>query len=143
VQIDAAQNVEFTGVKWMNSPEYHLNTRDIDSFWFHDFEIYVDVWGQLNLGKLIGLQDLTVPFPTFPLNTDGIDPAGTNILIERVKITNFDDAVAVKPCNIYNQVATCSENILVRDLEVNWGIGMTIGSVPANEGYNCVRNVTF
>ena len=32
----------------------------------------------------------------FPLNTDGIDPHGTNILIERVNITCFDDAVAVK-----------------------------------------------
>jgi len=34
---------------------------------------------------------------TFPLNTDGIDIAGSNILIERVNITNFDDAVAIKP----------------------------------------------
>lgn len=34
--------------------------------------------------------------PMFPLNTDGIDPHGTNILIERVNITCFDDAVAVK-----------------------------------------------
>jgi polygalacturonase len=36
-------------------------------------------------------------FPLFPLNTDGFDPAGKNVLIENVNITNFDDAVAVKP----------------------------------------------
>lgn len=56
------------------------------------------MWGQLNLAKLFGLQrhwDITVP--TYPLNTDGIDPAAKNVLIERVKITNHDDAVAVKP----------------------------------------------
>lgn len=36
-------------------------------------------------------------WPTFPLNTDGIDPYGSNVLIENVNFTNFDDAVAVKP----------------------------------------------
>ena len=52
----------------------------------------------MSLGKLIGNDlEYMVTVPTFPLNTDGIDPAGKNVLIERVKITNFDDAVAVKP----------------------------------------------
>ena len=42
--------------------------------------------------------DLPTPsMPTNPLNTDGIDPAGSNITITRVNITNFDDAIAVKP----------------------------------------------
>jgi len=36
-------------------------------------------------------------WPTNPLNTDGIDPAGSNVTIRNVNITNFDDAVAVKP----------------------------------------------
>ena len=35
--------------------------------------------------------------PTMPLNTDGIDPSGSNVTIRNVNITNFDDAVAVKP----------------------------------------------
>jgi len=81
--------------------------------------------------------------PTFPLNTDGIDPAGKNILIERVNITNYDDAVAVKPSNNERKYATCSENIIVRDCNVYFGVGMTIGSVPARDYYNCVRNVQF
>jgi polygalacturonase len=42
---------------------------------------------------------------TFPLNTDGIDPAGTNVNIYNVKITNFDDAVAVKPANKSYKIA--------------------------------------
>ena len=36
-------------------------------------------------------------WPVFPLNTDGIDPYGSRVLIENVNITNFDDAIAVKP----------------------------------------------
>jgi polygalacturonase len=36
-------------------------------------------------------------WPIFPLNTDGIDPAGSNVTIRNLNITSFDDAVAVKP----------------------------------------------
>jgi Glycosyl hydrolases family 28 len=35
--------------------------------------------------------------PTYPLNTDGIDPSGSNIIIRNLTITCHDDAVAVKP----------------------------------------------
>ena len=38
-----------------------------------------------------------VTLPTFPFSTDGVDVSGSNIIIERLNITNFDDAVAVKP----------------------------------------------
>ena len=71
--------------------------------------------------------------PTFPLNTDGIDPSGKNILIERINITNYDDAVAVKPSNTGGKYATCTENVIVRDCNVYFGVGMTIGSVPARD----------
>lgn len=77
------------------------------------------------------------------MNTDGIDPRGTNVLIERVNVTNYDDAVAVKPAKKTNQIATCSENIMVRDMNVWWGVGLSVGSVKASDDYNCVRNVTF
>ena len=38
-------NLEFTGVKWMNSPFYHMDIQDFDGAYFHDFEIYVDAYG--------------------------------------------------------------------------------------------------
>lgn len=82
----------------------------------------------------------------FPLNTDGIDPSGSNILIERVNITNFDDAVAIKPVPSNNPtyvIANCSENILVRDMILHYSVGLSIGSVPASDKYACVNNVTF
>jgi polygalacturonase len=45
--------------------------------------------------------------PIFPLNTDGIDPSGKNILIQNVRIENFDDAVAVKPQNKKSFYSSC------------------------------------
>ena len=81
--------------------------------------------------------------PTFPLNTDGIDPSGKNVLIENVTITNFDDAVAVKPSSAGDTFTNCSQNMTIRNAHVNFGVGMTIGSVPPNENINCVRNITF
>ena len=94
IEISNSTGIEWTGIKLINSPYYHINARDIDGGYFHDFEIYVDIMSQNHLSEFLGLG---LRIPTFPLNTDGIDPAGTNILIERVNITNFDDAVAVKP----------------------------------------------
>lgn len=84
-------------------------------------------------------------WPTMPLNTDGIDPTGSNILIENVNITNFDDAVAVKPGHRTDKISRhgCSENIVVRNSNVFFGVGMTIGSVPPRDTHACVRNVSF
>jgi len=106
-------------------------------------EIFVDVWKQQRLLQFFGAWDYSINYPTFPLNTDGIDPSGSNVHIHHVKITNFDDAVAVKPAHSNNQIAKCAEQILVEDLTVVFGIGMTIGSVPPNKNHACVRNVTF
>jgi len=100
--MERCENIEYSGIKWMNSAMYHMLHIDINEYYYHDFEIYVDWWGQFILGQFFLARDDEVTIgdftlPTYPLNTDGIDPWGTNILIERIKITNFDDAVAVKP----------------------------------------------
>ena len=63
--------------------------------------------------------------------------------INNVKITCFDDAVAVKPAHNTNKIASCAENILVENSYVKYGVGMTIGSVPPAESHACIRNVTF
>ena len=57
---------------------------------------------------------------------------------------NFDDAVAVKPINAdRGGFSACTENVVVRNTNVAFGVGMSIGSVPPHPGVNCVRNVTF
>ena len=131
------------GVKWTNSPNQHLVMDDIDDFIVQDMEIFVNVFDQKKLAIKNGQYDFNLNLPTFPLNTDGIDPSGSNVIIRRVNITCYDDAVAVKPSRSYYKYAQCSENILVEDLITYMGVGMTIGSVPPNTAHNCVRNVTF
>ncbi len=85
-------------------------------------------------------------WPVFPLNTDGIDPAGSNVTIRNVNITNFDDAVAVKPAHNYAKVAKegCTRDVLVENLNIMFGVGLSIGSISPEVGtYPCVKNVTF
>lgn len=77
------------------------------------------------------------------MNTDGIDPSGSNILIRNIKITSYDDSIAVKPANGGNVIAKCAENITAHNLTTWMGLGMTIGSVPPNANFACIRNVTF
>ena len=85
-------------------------------------------------------------WPVFPLNTDGIDPYGSNITIRNVEFRNWDDAVAVKPCdNLSYKIAKdgCSQDILVENATVMFGVGMSIGSVSPSPNHKCVRRVTF
>jgi len=90
--MERLRHFEMSGVKWQNSMGFHIKIEDSDSVHIHDMEIFVDVMGQIKIHKFIKINA-----PMFPFNTDGIDPSGSNILIERVNITNFDDAVAIKP----------------------------------------------
>ena len=127
----------------MNSPMYHFFLQDSSNFIIQDFEIYVDIWEQKSISMLFGYFDALKGIPMFPLNTDGVDPSGTNFIIRRLKITSFDDAVAVKPANRGNKIATCAQNILVEDCLVIYGVGMTIGSVPPNANHACIKDVIF
>lgn len=76
------------------------------------------------------------------LNTDGIDPSGTDFHIHDCNILNDDDSIAVKPSSKADKVADCTQNILVENM-VMTGFGASIGSVPPSADVNCVRNVTF
>ena len=58
-------------------------------------------------------------------------------------VTNYDDAVAVKPTTRASRLSNCSQDILVDNARVHLGVGLTIGSVPPDSEVNCVRNVTF
>ena len=144
-------NTEIDGILVKDSPYYHIVTNDCVGAYMHDFEIFVNIWGQFQLHKMfhstlmqtfVSREDFSVPLPTFPLNTDGVDIWGSNMVFRRVKITNFDDAIVPKPSNGGDQVH-CTENILVEDCETTYTVGMTIGSVPPNSNLACIRNVTF
>jgi len=88
---------------------------------------------------------LPAGIPVFPLNTDGIDPAGRNVYIHDSNITCFDDAVALKPLNSWSGVVAgpCTTNVTVDHVNIIFGVGATIGSVPPDVGVNCISNSTF
>jgi hypothetical protein len=87
--------------------------------------------------------DIGYHIPIYALNTDGIDPRGKDIVIRRVNITNYDDAVAAKSSSMNDTLATCTENMLVEDCHVTFSVGLTIGSVFPDPYRQCIRNVTF
>lgn len=54
IKFNHGTKLEFTGIRWLNAPYYHLDIQDFDGAWFHDFEIYVEAKGQLELKLLLG-----------------------------------------------------------------------------------------
>jgi polygalacturonase len=71
-------------------------------------------------------------------NTDGIDPAGKNYLIENCIISNGDDNVAVTAQNV-----ACA-NITVRDCTFGYGHGISVGGTTTYGLTGMlVYNVTF
>lgn len=81
--------------------------------------------------------------PTNALNTDGIDFSGRNATFRRIKITNWDDAIVPKPSKRDSPISNCTQDILAEDIDVTFGVGMSIGSVPPNLRHSCVKNVLF
>jgi len=76
------------------------------------------------------------------LNTDGIDPSGTDIWIHDCVVYNDDDSIAVKPSQKGDWAGDCTENVLIENMVLS-GFGASIGSVPPSTNHNCVRNITF
>lgn len=126
---EKCENIYIDTIQLYNSPQYHINM--------------VDVWNVLIEHITITVTThLQEQLPIFPLNTDGIDIAGDLVYINNVSITNFDDAIAIKPLNQGNTI-NCSRNMLIENSRINYGVGMSIGSVSPNKNVNCVENITF
>ena len=64
-----------------------MQLKDIRNFTIRGVTIWVDVEKQKALHQKHG--HWWNGLPTFPLNTDGIDPAGRDVLIQNVTITNY------------------------------------------------------
>jgi len=84
------------------------------------------------------------------LNTDGIDPIGTDFYIHDCVVLNDDDSIAVKPngMGIHASILhgtvpyTCTRNITITDVVLT-GFGASIGSVGPTKNHLCVDDVTF
>jgi len=101
------------------------------------FEVFVDVHRQQQLRDSFSM-------PTFPLNTDAVDLQASSAHVHDGIITNFDDAVAFKPCSMCSMLCEngCASG-LVENLQITYSLGLTIGSVPPLKEVNCVANVLF
>ena len=119
-----AKHLSITGIRAVNSPKFYYNIKNSNQIFINNIEINTD-WDKNQ--------------HYFPFNTDGIDVQGYDVIISNIKITNYDDAVAIKPF----KKSSCSRNILVENISVKYGVGASIGSVPPNPDTNCVQNVTF
>jgi polygalacturonase len=136
LEILTSKDTLIDGITFRNAPRFHLNLMDQLNLTVQNVLIQVNT------------TDPNVPIldqiPTFPLNTDGIDIRGKNIIFRNLTIENFDDAIAVKPTHQNQDTFTnCTENILIEDCYVKYSLGMSIGSVPPNLNYACVRNITI
>jgi len=136
-------DVYIHGLRFQNSPQYHMLIEDVLGITVRDLTVHVDVYAQKEILAAKGALDAATGLPIFPLNTDGIDPSGVNVLIDNVTITNFDDAVAVKPMNGRGKYSSCSGNMTISNSVVTASVGMTIGSVPPNTNINCVQDILF
>lgn len=77
------------------------------------------------------------------LNTDGIDIKASNVTIYNCDITNYDDAIVVKPSNKANIYSQCTSDILIYNNRISYSLGLTVGSVAPSEDHNCVSGVVF
>jgi polygalacturonase len=84
------------------------------------------------------------------LNTDGIDPMGTDIWIHDCIVQNADDSIAVKPPPGGNETSllhgrfhyNCTRNVTIENMVLT-GFGASIGSVGPTMFNACVDQVVF
>jgi polygalacturonase len=126
----------------VDSPRFNFHMEDMLNLEIRHVDIVTDVTKQTAIAQEHhetslekfgrALWDFDLNIPMFPFNTDGFDPAGKNIWIHDCTIENYDDAVAVKPSSSKDGVLrTCSEDVLVENIKVKYGVGMSIGYVRA------------
>jgi polygalacturonase len=122
------------GVTFLNSPSFHVIFEDVLNVEIHDIEIFVNssitrFWSEDSV--------------TYALNTDGLDIRGNNLLIYNNKITNYDDAIVIKPCRNDFLYCTCSGDAEIYNNSITYSTGLSIGSISPGINEDCIHNVTF
>ncbi|HVV50472.1 MAG TPA: glycosyl hydrolase family 28 protein, partial [Polyangia bacterium] len=117
VKFNANTNVLVAGVTLANGPTEHL---------------------VVDAGNNVTIDGITISAPATSPNTDGIDPAGANFLIENCSIATGDDNIAVKPQNSF-----CT-NFVITGCAFGSGHGLSVGG-QTNDGLDgmTVTNCTF
>lgn len=102
IRFDHCTRVKIAGITLMNSPMFHLVP---------------------NRCTDVTIQGITITAPANAHNTDGIDPSGSNFLIDGCKIDTGDDNIAVKPSGTEK-----NQNFTVTHCHFGHGHGLSIGS---------------
>lgn len=97
MNIERCSNFKIHDLTLKNSPCFHI--RIVESFYFdiYNLDIKVNATAQFNLAKKFSAEGVV---PLFPLNTDGIDPAGKYFHIWNITVQNYDDVVVPKPSHL-------------------------------------------
>lgn len=129
-----SENIEVAGIHFIDSPQFHMYLIDVENVHVHDVVV--------NVTENPATLAARAPVPTFPLNTDGIDIGGRNVLVENCWIKNYDDSVCAKSLKT-TKFSSCCENMYVRNITIINGVGCSIGAISPSVKGHCVRNVTF
>lgn len=156
IQFEDSKDIVINNIYFKDSPKFTLTFKNCANLKIYNNEIYInstitrillDEFQELNKDNFFSATSSNIfselPSVTYPLNTDGIDLAVTNAEIYNNKITNYDDGIVVKPCRGNWSNCQCSSNINVHNNEITYSTGLSVGSVPPNPDFNCVKNVTF
>jgi len=118
IKFNHCTRVEITGIKLMNSPMFHLVPSRCTN---------------------VTIKGVTITAPSDSPNTDGIDPSGSNYLIDGCTIDTGDDNIALKPGHTEK-----SQNYAITHCDFQHGHGLSIGSGSDGGVENItVRNCTF
>jgi polygalacturonase len=114
IALDSPKNLYINGITLHNSPQYHIIIGNALNTTISNVVIKVNLIFNSSLAA------------TFPLNTDGIDITGKDVYFRNLSIENYDDAVGIKPSNAQSLWSNCTENVLVEDSYVKYGVGKKI-----------------
>ena len=134
LKFEESRDIEVYGIQLKDSPSWSISLRDCADVLIHDMNIFIDD----EIRRILNISSIT-----YALNTDGVDVQAFNVKIYKTMITNYDDAIVVKPCQSTWKYCTCSGNVDAYDNVIWYSTGLAIGSVPPHPNTNCVKNVTF
>jgi polygalacturonase len=117
LNITNCNTVSFQGITLQNAPTFNL------------------AFGSTNN---VNINGITINNPANSPNTDGIDAAGSNYLLQNCHISTGDDDIVAKPGSTFNS------NITITNCTIGSGHGISIGG-QTNAGLNnmTVSNITF
>ena len=136
-------NLNINQLTLIDSPRFNIYCDNVVNLEVSFLKIWVNIEQQKELTNTT----IKLKLPIFPFNTDGVDVKGKHIHIHDIHISNYDDSICVKPSksntpSINDHQMSCSEDILVENIIIYLGAGLSIGSV-SSQHKSCIKNVIF